>query len=75
MVVEERSTCGIPAIGGMPTARETSAAVFAHIDGGGQRTDVELVSTGGMNLHRPDIAEVDAAGRQPFQLSPPSSLT
>src|SRR5262245_45236114 len=33
-----------------------ATAVFAHIDGGGQRTDVELVSTGGMNLHRPDIA-------------------
>src|SRR5262245_3188461 len=43
-----------------------AAAVFTNIDGGGQSTDVELVGAGGMNLHRPDIAKIDAAGGQPF---------
>src|SRR5215510_10404153 len=43
-----------------------ATAVFTHIDGGGQSTNVELVGAGGMNLHRPDIAKIDAAGGHPF---------
>src|SRR5215468_8852064 len=58
VVIRQSAKCG------QLTKRAT--AVFTDIDGGRQRTDVELVGAAGMNLHRPDITKIDAAGGQPF---------